>query len=121
VSLIIALDRLAAIMQRENAALTALDFAAATGLLDEKQVAIEAFEPAGRNAPSFPPLDAVAGLRAAALVNAGLIERAIAVQRRVIETVLAAARKRDAAPRYQADAGMARARRPAPMTLLARV
>lgn len=119
-SLTITLHRLTAILRRENAALTALDFNAATGLLDEKRAAIEAFELAGRNAPGSPPLDAVAGLRSAALANATLIERAIAVQRRVIESVLAAARKRDAAPRYRADAGMARARHAAPMTLLAR-
>ncbi len=120
-SLTIALDRLAAIMGRENAALTALDFNAATGLLDEKRAAIEVFEAERMCVASQPSLDAVAGLRAAALANAILIERAIAVQRRVIETVLAVARKRDAAPRYRADAGMARAGRAAPMTLLARV
>lgn len=120
-SLTIAANRLTAILQQENAALTALDFQAATAFLDVKQAAIAAFEQARASAGVPLRMDEVTRLRAASFANATLVERAIAVQRRVIETVLAAASKREIAPRYRADAGIARARRTAPMALLARV
>lgn len=117
-SLTIAANRLTAILQQENAALTALDFQAATSFLEAKQAAISAFELARKSAAEPLRMDAVSRLRAASFANATLVERAIAVQRRVIEMVLAAVPKRDTAPRYRADAGMACARRTAPMTLL---
>ena len=119
-SLAIAVDRLTAIVEQENVALTAMDFSTSIALLEMKRSAIATFELAGKVTGEPRRLDEIARLRAAVLANKILIERAITVQRRVIETVLAVAPKRDTAPRYSADAGVARAFRTAPMTLLAR-
>ncbi len=119
-SLAIAVNGLTAILEQENVALTALDFSTSTAMLDMKRSAIAAFELACKVADKPRRLDDIARLRTAVLANTALIERAITVQRRVIETVLAVAPKRDAAPGYRADAGLARAFRTAPMTLLAR-
>ncbi len=114
-----AMKRLATIVRSENAALAALDFTAAFALLKPKQDAIGAFEAASKGGARPDEAD-LARLRDAALDNTTLLERAIRVQRSVIETVLAAVPPQDAAPRYCPNAAMARARRTAPMTLLAR-
>ena len=114
-----AMERLATIVRSENAALAALDFNAALALLGSKHDAIGAFEAASKGGARPDEAD-LARLRDAALDNTALLERAIRVQRRVIETVLASLPPQDAPPRYCPNAAMARARRTAPMTLLAR-
>jgi hypothetical protein len=82
-----ALDKLAEVLARENAALKDLDFPAAATLIPEKQAAIDALAtPAAAT-----PRPAV-GQRLHALVteNQALLERAIRVQARVIEIVASA-------------------------------
>jgi len=75
--------RLAQILEQENAALAAFDFPRATALLAEKQEALRLFA-------AEPPGNAPARLRELADTNRRLLERAIAVQGRVIELVASA-------------------------------
>lgn len=85
--------RLAAILEQENAALAALDFPRAIALLPEKQEAVRLF--------SDPPPNSVPDhLRDLADTNRRLLERAMAVQGRVIELVVAALPQQAAAGRY---------------------
>ena len=79
---------LAETLEAENAALAALDLPRAAGLLGEKQRAVAEFAEAEPN----PAADRMARrLRALALENKRLLERAIAVQGRVIGVVAQAA------------------------------
>ncbi len=124
VSLIAAAVRLADVLQTENAALTALNMAAAARLLPEKLAAADAFAAAqagasagasgatgGRQAGrSGGELEAVARrLQTLAAENQRLLERAMLVQRRVIATVAKAARAtaERAVPNYGAPQGPA--------------
>lgn len=109
--LIDAVGRLADTLARENAALGALDLAGAAGMLAEKNAAIAAFNAANDQARRTGPY-MVAGrqraetlkqaerLRDLAAKNKRLLERAIAVQGRVIGTIVASAKP--AAQRYGA-------------------
>ncbi len=82
-----AAERLAEALQRENAALAALELAAVGPLLEEKIAALAAFT-------ASPPPQAravVMRLRDLAAENRQLLERAILVQGRVIGTIARAA------------------------------
>jgi hypothetical protein len=104
--------RLADVLARENAALAALNFAEAAAMLAEKQDAATLFALAWERArPLAASLDTRAltalaqRLDAAAIENRRLLERGIAVQRRVLEIVARAVPRALAArasPRYGA-------------------
>ncbi len=110
--LIAAAIRLADVLQTENAALTALNMPAAARLLGEKIAAADAFEAAraGGVAPAQQgELDQLGRqLMQLGLENRRLLERAMAVQSRVIATVARAAR----ATAGRAAPGYGRATRP---------
>ena len=108
-----ALHRLALILERENAALAALDLAAIGGLLAEKQAALAAL-------PATPlPAEAAHALAALATRNRALLERAIAVQGRVIALIARAAPP--SANSYRAPGHRAATNRIVPRALCARV
>ncbi|HTW29400.1 MAG TPA: hypothetical protein VME92_19905 [Acetobacteraceae bacterium] len=124
-TLIEAAVALADTLQRENAALEALDLPRATALLPEKTAATARFvalqEAAATAAASPDVARAVAHrLQRAATENRRLLERAMLVQGRVIETVARAARSQAQAPRYGARGTLAADRRAAPLALSAR-
>jgi hypothetical protein len=115
-----AAQRLAAVLARENAALAELDLRCAAGMLAEKRQAAAAFA-AAQAATGVPPSLALArSLGDLAQENRRRLERAIAVQRRIIGIVARAAHSASPAPRYGATGAMA-AGRPNPITLSARV
>jgi len=99
-----AAELLADTLAAENAALAALDLPAATALLAEKRRATQSLlsaPPAGathRRAAE----QALDRLRRLSEQNRALLERAIAVQGRVIEIVASAAMQACAPPRYGA-------------------
>ena len=90
---------LAGILEAENAALRALDFPTATALLADKQRALAAMT----GAPP-PPHAALRRVQLAAAENRALLERAIAVQARVVGIVTRAARPK---PRFYSARGYA--------------
>ena len=108
---------LAETLESENAALAALDLPRAAGMLANKQSAVAEFD-AVRTAPA--PSEAAQRmarrLQGLAMENKRLLERAIAVQGRVIGVVARAA----TAAMEPGDYGPARGRRPAPMAFSAR-
>ncbi len=73
------------ILTRENAALSALDLEAVTGLLADKQAATEAL--VGSGPPDGLDRETVARLREAARENQVLLKRALTVQGRVIALI----------------------------------
>jgi len=98
--LIAAAVRLADALAKENAALSVHNLPAAAAMLAEKRAALAAFDAAGgaeAEGPARPPAtDAAAGTLAAKLrelaeTNRRLLERAIAVQGRVVAIVAEAA------------------------------
>ena len=113
--LIDAVGRLADTIARENVALGALDLAAAAGMLAEKTAAIAAFNAADNMAQRTGPY-MLAGrqreetqkqaerLRTLTAENKRLLERAIAVQGRVIGTVVSGAKP--AVQRYGAQGSL---------------
>ncbi len=99
--LINAIETLADAVAAENAALQALDLPAAAALLARKQTAAASFAAARPAAAPTPALRAAAiRLRALADENRRLLERAIAVQTRVLGVLAGAARASNPAPRY---------------------
>ncbi|MBN8874389.1 MAG: hypothetical protein J0H67_16255 [Rhodospirillales bacterium] len=117
--------RLAAVLARENAALAALDLAAVAALLPEKQAAAAAFAEARGAAEAQPPLPALRPVADQLLQlgaeNRRLLERAMAVQTRVMGLV-ARALPVSTAPGYAAPGVGApgAARRPIAFALSAR-
>ena len=116
--LIDAAGRLADTIARENAALDALDLPLAAGLLAEKHAAMVAFGAADRLAQQTGPymmagrqreevLKQAERLRTLAEENKRLLERAIAVQGRVIGTLVSGVRP--AVQRYGAQGSLHRA------------
>jgi len=98
--LIVATERLANVLDRENAALRAMDLRRATALLPEKAAAIADMEQAAPGLP-HPSLAAAARrLNSVTLENRCLLERAIAAQRRVIGIVVRAAAATSVGPSY---------------------
>ncbi len=101
--LLAATMRLTRVLVAENAALRAMDLAAAGALLAEKQAATAAFDAARGMAP--PAATGRCAMRQAASwsqagENRRLLERAIAVQNRVLAVIAGAARQSHPAPRY---------------------
>jgi hypothetical protein len=122
--LIEAVGRLADTLMLENAALVALDLPRAAGILADKQRALDAFVAA--QAEALPAASRVAieplARRLQALVeeNRLLLERSIAVQRRVIGIVARAASNTIASPCYGACGAIAHAGRPVAFAFAAR-
>lgn len=129
-TLILAGQRLAEALRAENEALAALDLSRAAGLANGKIAATDAFAAAYAAqakhgaAPEGPVREAAAilarGLDELGRENRRLLERAVALQSRVIETIAAAAAPRSPLPGY-APAARAAAFRPQALALSARV
>jgi hypothetical protein len=89
-----AAEAMARVLERENAALSALDLRTAAGLLSEKERALA--ELAAAALPGGPPASGVADVarRLAALAdsNRTLLERGLAAQERVVALIVDAAR-----------------------------
>lgn len=120
---IAAATRLADALDAENRALRALDLPAATALLTEKAAATEALAEARRAGatPGGPDAAAAAArLRSLAEENRRLLERAIAVQNRIIGTLARAARQGAAPSRYGAGGAPAATRQAAACAVVAR-
>ena len=116
---IVAAQALAELLDRENAALRAMNFKAAVALLPEKQRAADGFAVDQPRFDGVPPQSRreleriVLRLKAAAAENKQLLERAITVQGRVIGIVVKALpRALDSAPRYGAQGASRLARLP---------
>ena len=116
--------RLAEVLRRENAALDALDMAAAVGCLPDKQAALSALAAvAGHNAGAGAPpalVHAVRELQGLAERNRRLLESAMTVQGRVIGLVAQAASRAMARPRYGAAPGRGPSGRPPAFAFAAR-
>jgi hypothetical protein len=117
-----AVEALCLVLDRENAALRALDPVRAGGFLVAKRAATDALLQAGERHAGTPPLSVAEArrLRDLAAENRRLLERAIMIQGRVIAVVARAAPRPRMAPRYAANGAMAYAGRPIPMALSAR-
>ena len=113
-----AVSRLCALLERENAALERLDFAAAASLLAEKQRALDAFGNATPSAAMRPLLQRLGGLVEA---NRALLRHALSVQTRVIEIVAQALPPAETGGRYGAPWGGRARLRPAAWSLAARI
>jgi hypothetical protein len=115
---------LAETLERENAALAALDLPRAAGMLADKQRAMNALATARAVAASAPPRaliePLVYRLRELAEENRLLLERSIAVQTRVIGIIAHAATHAVAAPCYGARGGLTSACRPTAFAFAAR-
>ena len=101
-------NQLADVLDRENAALKAMDLPRAAGLLVEKTAAIADLTTAGDTAPASPdPALAPIARRLDGLAreNRRLLERAIIAQQRVIGIVVRAAASVAAQPCYGARGG----------------
>ena len=102
-SLDLAVANLSKVLAAENAALTAMDFASAGALLAPKHAAADALAAAMRAASSNAPEPAMMReLGALAEENRRLLNRAMRVQRRVLDLVARAARGNQPSTRYGA-------------------
>jgi len=98
-----AVHRLSALLMEENAALEAMDFARAGGLLAPKHAAADALAAAWRAAdPGSVVTDKMIELGQLAEHNRQLLKRAMRVQSRVLDLVAKAARGAPGAQRYGA-------------------
>lgn len=115
---------LADVLARENEALTRLDFPAATALAPAKQAALQDLTQ-GREPPAAadrtPDLLAL-GRRVGSLAaeNRALLERAIAVQTRIVGIIMRAAAKPEPAGHYAASGVRHQPRKAQAMALSAR-
>lgn len=101
----VALDRLAAVLERENSALSAMDMRRAAALLPEKTAAMADLTALAARAPGTtnPVVSAAASrLDGLARENRHLLERAIAAQQRVIGIIVGAATSVAVEPGYGA-------------------
>lgn len=116
-----AVQTMTTLLTEENAALNAMDFARAGALLAPKHAAADALAAACRAAPdSVPPQDDLRQLGELAEQNRALLNRAMRVQRRVLELVARAARGTQSGTRYGAGGRLAKAR-DAPRSLTTRI
>jgi hypothetical protein len=109
-----AIRRLSALLVEENAALAAMDFARAGGLLAAKHAAADALAAAWRAAdPGLVMGETMGELGGLAEENRQLLKRAMRVQQRVLDLVAKAARTAPQTGRYGATgkpaSGVARA------------
>jgi hypothetical protein len=117
VPLMLAVRRLADVLERENAALTVMDFRRATALLAEKSAAVADLAASGGAAgkPALTRADVdfvVRSLEGVTAENRRLLSRAIVVQQRVIGIVARAAATAARPPTYGAPGRRARTTRP---------
>ncbi len=120
--LLAAMNRLVEVLERENAALAAMDLPRAAAMLAEKTDALAALAAAGGGAGEHPGLlPAARRVDDLARKNRRLLERAIVAQQRVIGVVAAAAAAASvtAEPFYGASGRQTRAA--GPMALSTRV
>lgn len=105
-----AAEGLVEVLARENAALAAMDLPSATALVEAKRAAAEAFVSAQAKAATTGVVavpEVVRRLRELAAENRLLLERAMAVQQRVLAIIAEAAPRASAqAPRYGAAGGL---------------
>jgi hypothetical protein len=117
--------QLADLLARENAALEAIDLPLAASMVPEKQRAASAFAVAAAAAGTLEGIhraaaeDTARRLQALAAENKRLLERAIAVQGRLIGTIATALPPR-AGPRYGARGAAGQHGRPVAYALAAR-
>jgi len=122
-----AAGRLADVLTRENAALAAFDLTGAAGMLPEKRDAARTFDELRSAIGSATTqhrarLDGpIRHLSDLAADNQRLLERALAVQTRVLGIIARVVRQDARASRYGATGELAVGRRPAALTLSARV
>ncbi len=103
-----AVKQLAKVLAAENEALTAMDFASAGAMLAPKHAAADALAAALRASSSEEASpDALQELGALAEENRRLLNRAMRVQRRVLDLVAKAARAGQTASRYGAGGKIA--------------
>jgi hypothetical protein len=118
-----AAEGLAELLARENAALAAMDLPSATALVEAKRAAADAFVAAQAKAVSSGAVtvpDVVRRLGELAAENRLLLERAMAVQQRVLAIIAEAAPRVSAvAPRYGAAGGLVGARTALPVAIAA--
>ena len=118
-----AAEGLAELLARENAALAAMDLPSATALIEAKRAAADAFVAAQARAVSsgaVPVPEVVRRLSELAAENRLLLERAMAVQQRVLAIIAEAAPRASAvAPRYGAAGGLVGARTALPVAIAA--
>lgn len=118
-----AAEGLAELLARENAALAAMDLPSATALVEAKRAAADAFVAAQAKAVSTGAVavpDVVRRLGELAAENRLLLERAMAVQQRVLAIIAEAApRASVVAPRYGAAGGLVGARTALPVAIAA--
>ena len=122
--LMTAAGTLADVLARENAALKRLDFSAAMALVPAKEAALLGVTNGRTPAPvsTRDPALLALGRRISGLVveNRLLLERAIAVQTRVVGIIVRAAKPPPAAGQYAATGFKSAPRRTSAMTLSAR-
>lgn len=123
-ALIAATTRLADTLSRENTALDALDVAGAAALLPEKLRALAVLTEVHKAAlmpEQRPAMEAaVRRLQGLAAENRLLLQRALAVQSRVIEVIARALPRDEPGGRYAVPGARAPALRPAAWSLVAR-
>jgi hypothetical protein len=112
------IEALVAVLEQENAALAALDLVRAGALVERKRAAAEALAAATTQPP--PPVAALLHLRDLAQQNKRLLERALAVQGRVIGIIGRAVPHPHPSSRYAAHGRLAAIPRSAPVALSAR-
>lgn len=116
-----AAHRLATLLAQENDALKQMDFPAAVALVPAKEAALADLTKQPRMETIPPPL-AMLGQRLGGLANENqlLLERAIAVQTRVVRIVARACAPPPAAVRYGSHGGRAPSNRAAALALSTR-
>jgi len=116
-----AVQRLAQVLSAENTALAAMDFASAGALLAPKHAAADALAAALRGAAAQ-EADPAALMELGNLAdeNRRLLNRAMRVQRRVLDLVARAARASQPVSRYGASGAISRAA-PGPRSLAKRI
>jgi hypothetical protein len=116
-----AVHAMAKLLTAENKALNDMDFATAGALLAPKHAAADALAAAWRAASvSQTPQEALIKLGELAEENRRLLNRAMRVQRRVLDLVARAARSSQPASRYGAS-GRATAANGSPRSLVTRI
>ena len=116
-----AVKTLAGLLREENAALEAMDFGRAGAVLAAKHAAADALAAAWRAVtPAEMPQAELIELGKLAEENRLLLNRALRVQRRVLDLVARAARAAEPATRYGAS-GRARPANQAPRALTTRI
>ncbi len=119
-SLAEAARRLASVLREENAALAAMDFARAGALLGAKHAAADGLAAATKSAAAGNGGEALRELTVLAEENRRLLNRALRVQRRVLDVVARAARQNGGPARYDTN-GKAQPGVSPPRSLLARI